>query len=241
MNLKDEIRKLVELQEIDSRIYKLQEEKDQNLPAQLEENRREFEETSKNFTTAEEKLKNLQLSKKDKEIELASKEEGLKKLQTQLYQLKSNKEYQAMLTEIGSAKADTSLAEENVLIVLEALEAAKKECLAQREALDQEKKNFTEKEAKLTGLIKDAEAEISNLRTKRKTLAASVDKEILTHYERLLESRQGLALIPVKGNDCGACNMRLTHQKINEIKMFEHLVSCDVCVRLLYIPEDINQ
>ena len=240
MGLKEEIRELIRLQEIDTLIYKLQEKKNETLPARLEEIKREFEETSKNFTSAEEKLKSLQLEKKDKEIELATKEEGLKKLQTQLYQLKTNKEYQAMLTEIGSHKADISVAEEGVLTVMDRLEKAKKECAVRKEALSQEEKAFKSEEEKIASAIRDAEAEISNLGTKRKALVEGIDKEILATYERLLNSLQGLALVPVKGVNCGACHMRLNHQKINEIKMFGCLVSCDSCVRILYIPEDIQ-
>ena len=240
MNLKEEIRKLVQLQGIDARIYRLQEEKNENLPARLEEIRKQFEEASKNCTSAEEKIKSLQLEKKDKEIGLATKEEELKKLNTQLYQLKSNKEYQAMLTEIESHKADISVVEEGVLTVMDVLEGAKKECTAQKEALSQEEKAFKAEEEKLKSAIKDAEAEISHFGTKREALAKGIEKEILVQYERLLNSRQGLALVPVKGSDCGACHMRLNHQKINEIKMFENLVLCDSCVRILYIPEDIQ-
>lgn len=240
MGLKEEIRKLVRLQEIDTQIYKLQEKKNETLPVRLEEIRKEFEEISKNFTSAEEKLKSLQLEKKGKEIELAAKEEELKKLQTQLYQLKSNKEYQAMLSGIESHKADISVAEEGVLMVMDALDGAKKECTTQKEALGQEEKAFKSEEEELNLSLKDVEAEISNFGTKRKALVEGVEKEILAKYEYLLNSRQGLALVPVKGSDCGACHMRLNHQKINEIKMFEYLVLCDSCVRILYIPEDIQ-
>ena len=241
MDLKKEIRQLIQLQEIDTRIYKLKEEKNETLPIQLEKIKKDFEETSKNFTSAEENLKKLQLEKKDKELGLATKEEELKKLQIQLYQLKSNKEYQAMLTTIASHKADISMAEESILIVMDSLEGAKKGCTDQKEALSQEEKSFKSEEAQFTSSIKDAEIEISNLEAKRKTLAEGIENKILTNYERLLSSRQGLALVPVKGNDCGACHMRLNHQKINEIKMLDHLASCESCVRILYIPEDIQE
>jgi len=241
MNLKKELRQLVQLQEIDTKIYKLQEDKDKALPIQLEKIKKEFEEMSKNFTTAEEKFKKLQLEKKDKELELATKEGELKKLQTQLYQLKSNKDYQAMLTTIGSNKADMLTIEEAILIIMESLEEATKECTEQKEALGQEEKSFKDQEVRLTESVKNAEIDISNLNNKRKVIAEGIDKKILSDYERLLVSRKGLALVPVKGNGCGACHMRLNHQKINEIKMLEHLAICESCVRILYIPEDIQE
>jgi len=241
MNLKKEIRELIKLQEIDSKIYKLQEDKNETLPIQLEKIKNEFEETSKNFTSAEEKLKKLQLEKKDKELELATKEEELKKLQIQLYQLKSNKEYQTMLSSIASHKADILTVEESILVIMESLEEAKKECTEQKDALGKEEKSFKDKEAEFSSRIKDAEADIDNLKNKRKTLAEGIEGKILAIYERLLGSRQGLALVPVVGNDCGACHMRLNHQKINEIKMLDHLALCESCVRILYIPEDIRE
>ena len=240
MNLKDEIRKLIELQEIDSQIYKLQGKKDEVLPVKIEKLKKDFKEISTQFTTAEEKLKSLQLKKKDKEIELGTKETELKKFQAQLYQLKNNKEYQAMIKEIESHKADISVVEENTLIVMEELETAKKECGLQKEALAQKEKVFKDEESNLTGAIKDAEAEIKNLAEKRTAHTAKINKKIISRYEHLLKSCKGLALVPVKGNICGACYMHLNHQTINEIKMLEHLVSCGNCVRILYIPEDIE-
>lgn len=241
MNLKAEIHKLIELQEIDSQIYKLQEEKNDLLPAQLQELKADSEEKSKIFADSEEKLKNIQLKKKDRELELKTKEAGLQKLQTQLYQLKSNKDYQAMLKEIESHKADMSVIEENLLLIMEELDAAKKERETQKENLAQEEKTFKEKEASLNNLIKDSEAKINNLKIKRDSLTNEIDKKIILKYEGLLKTRQGSALIPVENNHCGACQMQLNHQTINEIKMLERLVCCNNCVRILYIPEDITK
>ena len=241
MNLKDEIRKLIELQGIDSHVYKLQEKKDEILPVEIEKLKNDFTEISTQFATAEEKLKNLQLKKKDREIELGTKEIELTKLQTQLYQLKNNKEYQAMVKNIESHKADIAVVEENILQVMEELETTKKECELQKEALNQKEKIFKEKESGLTGAIKDAETEIKNLAAKRSAHTAKIDAKIISRYEYLLKSCRGLALVPVNGNTCGACHMHLNHQTINEIKMLEHLVSCNNCVRILYLPEDIEE
>ncbi len=241
MNLKDEILKLIELQEIDSKIYKSTEEKDEILPARLKKLKSEFEEKSTDLAASVEKLKNLQLKRKDKEIELETTETGLTKLQTQLYQLKSNKEYQAMLKEIASHKADISVVEENLLSIMEEIETVKKESEIQKEALKREEKTFGEKETGLNEATKDAEAKIKTFRIKRDSLVAGIDKQIILKYEHLLKTRHGSALIPVEGGHCSACQMQLNHQKINEIKMLEHLVSCDNCVRILYILEDIKK
>ena len=69
----------------------------------------------------------MQKQRKDKELELASKEEAAKKLQGQLYSLKTNKEYQTMLQQIQDAKADGELVEEKILILFEESDQVKKE------------------------------------------------------------------------------------------------------------------
>jgi len=239
MNLKDEIRKIVEVQELDQRLYSLRQEKDVIKPARLEEMKNEFERERQKSSLFEKKIKELQLKKKDKEIDLGSKEENLKKAQSQLYQLKTNKEYEAKLREISILKADISVAEEEVIKILDEIEPAHKDLEQEKECLRQEEGRIKEQEVKINNEIKDAAAQIENLNCKRKTLVGEIDKEILHKYEQLLKTRQGLAIVPVKGDNCGACHLLLTHQTINEIKMYENFVFCNNCVRILYMPEDI--
>jgi len=98
-DLKTQITTLANLQTIDSEIYVLRHEKE-SKPEQLKALEQAFEEKKAALANIEKVLLDLQKQRKDKELELATKEEGLKKLQTQLYQLKTNKEYQAMLQQI---------------------------------------------------------------------------------------------------------------------------------------------
>lgn len=240
MNLKEEIKKIANLQEIDSNIHNLAELKDKILPSKLKKITEEFEQKKQKVSIFEERTKALQLTKKDKELNLASKEEALKKSQGQLYQLKTNKEYQAKLTEIASLKADISLAEEYLIKALDELENIKKESLTEKELLSQEEKIYLKEKQVIIDQEKDIEAKINNLCDKRKMHTKDIDRKILSRYESLLKTRRGLAIVPIKNNNCSACFMAVTHQKINDIKKYIDLVSCENCVRILYIPEDIG-
>ncbi|MBN2483871.1 MAG: hypothetical protein JXD21_06705 [Candidatus Omnitrophica bacterium] len=240
MNLKDELKKLVELQEIDSRIYSLQHQKDQDKPAQIEALRNAFEEKKRRLQSFEQELQQLQLKKKEKELDLASKEEGVRKAQGQLYQLKTNKEYHAKLSEIESLKADVSVIEEDILKVMEEIEQAQGRMNEAKGVLSGQEKEFKEVEVRLSREIKEIESEIAQHQTKRKVIAETVDRQILSRYEQLLQSRGGRAAAPVINENCGACHMRMTAQTINEIKMYDELKICSNCVRILYIQEDFE-
>ena len=65
MNLKDEIRKLAELQELDSQIYELNREHDVTKPESLQKIKTDFQEKQSTLAKFETDLKNLQLKKKD--------------------------------------------------------------------------------------------------------------------------------------------------------------------------------
>jgi hypothetical protein len=241
MDLKEEVRKIVQLQEIDSQIYDLVQEKDIEIPEKLNKIKDEVKEKEKTLSVFEDKVKQLQLKRKDKELELASREENVKKAQSQLYQLKTNKEYQAKLSEIASLKADVSILEEEIIKILDEIEEAELELKNKKEKFLEDKKEYEEEERKIKDQIKEIEAKIKGLQDKRDLLIKNIDKNILSKYEQLLKTRSGLAIVPIENENCGACHMRLTPQTINEIKMYKDLILCENCVRILYLPEDIKQ
>jgi hypothetical protein len=240
--LKEEIYKLVQLQDVDVQIYTLKSKKDTEIPRELESLKNEFENRKKDFEIFSEKLKQSQLKKKEKELELATKEENVKKAQGQLFQLKSNKEYHAKLTEIASLKADVSLLEEDVIKALDEIESADKKVKEGKETLAGEDKKYKERETQLNGQLAEIDAQIKSLEEKKGNLAKDIDKKILTKYEKLVQTRGGRAMAPVNSDteNCGACNIRVTAQKINEVKMYSELIFCENCVRILYLPEDFT-
>jgi len=45
-------------------------------------------------------------------------------------------------------------------------------------------------------------------------------------------------MVSVIGDACGACNINLPPQVINEIRLKQELIHCGSCARILYINED---
>ncbi|MCM8823865.1 MAG: hypothetical protein NC822_04225 [Candidatus Omnitrophica bacterium] len=240
MDIKEEIRKLIQLQELDSQIYSLTNRKDVEIPAEIDRLKKNVEEKKSTLTTFEEKIKKLYTERKDKELDLATKEENIRKAQSQLYQLKTNKEYKAKLLEIESLKADVSKIEDSVIRFLEELDKADKELKEIKNKFSEEEKVFKEKESKLIEEQKKLEIEIKSLQEKKARLSCDVNKNVLAVYEKLIRTRGGIAIVPVEDENCGACHIRVTAQKINEIKMYKELILCEACVRILWIKEDFE-
>ena len=54
-------------------------------------------------------------------------------------------------------------------------------------------------------------------------------------YERIVKSKDGLAVVSVANEACQGCFRVLPPQVINEINMMEGLIVCESCARMLYI------
>lgn len=237
INLKNQLNILIQLQAIDSQIYSLTEEK-KLKPQEIEALKAAFEAEKQNLANLEKVVLDLQKDKKDKELELASKEENVKKLQIQLYQLKTNKEYNVMLQQIQGIKADASTVEDKILESMDRIEKAKKDIDEEKKSLQQKEQTFNEEKKKIENRIKEIDDRLAQLDSQRKQITPDIDKKILVQYERILQNRDGLAIVGVKDNTCMGCNMFVPAQVINLIQMYERIMTCEVCNRILFIPDE---
>jgi len=238
-SLKVQIHLLSKLQTVDTEIHFLRKEK-QAKPEEIKALEAAFEEKKMALSENEKTLLDLQKQKKEREIELASKEEAGKKLQTQLYQLKTNKEYQAMLQQIADTKADASVSEDKILELMDTTDKAKKDIENDKQKIQVEEKKFNEDKKKVDDRVKEIDDRLAQLEAQRKQASVEITPKILSQYQRILENRDGLAIVTVKKNSCQGCNMFVPAQVINLIKMYERIITCEVCNRILFIEEDFS-
>lgn len=237
INVEEQLNILIRLQALDVQLYRLRKEREAKpkLIEELEARRNEEQAAVKDI---EEKIKASQLKRKQKEMDLQSKEESVKKLSTQLYQIKTNKEYQTMQHEIEGHKADNSLLEDEILSIMEDADTLSEELFKEKELLADAEKRLNEDRKKVEGEIAVIANEMANFELQRKELAAQVDKKILAQYEKVLTNRKGTALVAVNNQACQGCFINLPPQVINEIRMKDKIVICESCARILYIEND---
>jgi predicted nucleic acid-binding Zn-ribbon protein len=236
VNLEEQIKLLVELQGLDTQI--LRREKDLfEMPEDLKKLDDMFKSKMTNLKALEESLKLLVVKRKDRENDLESKEGSIKKLQSQLYQLKTNKEYTTMQEEIARIKADNSLIEEDIIRIFDQIDAENGKIAKEKEFLKGEEVKLNEEKRKVEEETKKLSAEVGALKSQRGALAEKIDKAVLTKYDRILKGKDGLAVVPVIGGSCQGCFRILPSQVIHEIKMKKDLVVCESCARILYIEE----
>lgn len=80
--------------------------------------------------------------------------------------------------------------------------------------------------------IADATKVIADLRNQ-------IPMQILGHYDRLM-ARGKKGIVPVRGQACSGCHMRLPIGTISELMKAEDIQLCDSCGRYLYLEEVVG-
>ena len=238
VSIRTQIKKLVELQKIDFEIYNFKRElrEKPDFIAQLKE---KFESNKEGLKRLEDKLKALLVDRKAKELELQAKEGDIAKANTQLSSLKTNKEYQAKLLEIEYIKADKSVIEEKILILFDEGDQVNALIVQEKNKVAEEENKFLVQKSEVDGLIKEFQYKLKVMEAKRNQITPEINPAQLSRYERILENKDGLALVPIKNHCCGGCFMNIPEQVINEMKMHDRVISCEMCARLLYLEDDL--
>ncbi|HOE68694.1 MAG: putative zinc ribbon domain protein [Candidatus Omnitrophica bacterium ADurb.Bin314] len=208
------------------------------LLAEIPESRaalaRELESKRVHLTIIEQTQKDMQLKLKEKEIELAQKEAQIKKLDGQLSQIKTNKEYNALLQEIASLKADNSLLEEEIIRKMDEVEAVKDEVLKEKDRFAGITREHQAKDQELVNQEKNLQSRLQEITKQRQEIIGQLPPEVGDLYNRIVQKKEGLALAPVSGEFCSACQMQLRPQVINELQIGEQIITCENCSRILF-------
>jgi len=237
-SIQGQIKKLVEIQKLDSEIYDFKRQLEEK-PIIIKELKEAFEKSQGRLKELEEQLKGVQLARKEKELELKSKEELIIKANQQLSQIKTNKEYSAKISEIENIKADQSVMEEKILASYDESDKVNSEIEKEKTVVAEKEKTFLDQKKEIEAQVKEIEDRIKVLRSQRERITPEIDNNFLRRYEKVLGHKEGLAIAAVRGNACGGCYMNLSPQVLNMIKMHDRIIECETCQRILYIEEDL--
>jgi len=223
---------LLKLQEIDYDLVELERSKDY-LPEMISNLKKEIDDTSNGLKEAEEGLTQQNLLRKKLELDLEEVNSELAKLQRQMRDIKTNREYDALVTEIANRKLKISNAEEELLKTLTEIDELQDRIKEFKEKLTEVEKNNKVQLESLQKELNSIGVKVRQKEDERKNISVRTNKYILATYERVKKVKGGVAVVPVRKRACSGCYKSLPPQRIQEIKKRDTLITCDSCGRIL--------
>lgn len=236
-HIKETLSILVALQEKDSVLDALR-QKAAEYPEAIRQRKQAFDDLRREAEEQKKGLTQLQMEKKNKEIELATRETDIRKHNLELNSIKSNDAYKALLREIDAGKKASSDIETEILDLMERVEQAVKASQAIDQEVKQKEKEMQADVSRFEEEHKKMLARVAAAEQERAADAAKVPEALMKQYDHIREVRDGVAVAAVEGETCGGCNMLLRPALINEVYKALDFVSCDSCSRILYRKTD---
>lgn len=234
--MKEQLERLWELQEIDLDL-KLIHEGRTRYPQELKRLDEKYQIEKDRIQKEKEKVELLEKERRKKEGNLSLEQEKIKRTEGRMFEVKTNKEYQAFLNEIEMAKEANSREEEEILRLMEEIDEVKKnlakrekEVKASLEKIEGEKKRIQEKMAQDDiGWKKQTE--------RREALTQQMEKKLFRLYNTLKEKRE-VGVVRVKKETCQGCFLNIPPQMYIEVQKNNILIQCPHCNRILYFEEN---
>ncbi len=231
-----ELETLFEAQKIESMIME-GEQKLLQAPRKLKQMEDELSGIRQKIEKEKEIIEELEKERRKKEKELEGEKEKIKKLEVRLYDVKTNKEYQALLKEIESAKEANDRTEEDVLVLMDKVEDLRKDYESSTKLLEKLEKESEVERAEIEKETRSMDEVIAKLTTERDNLLSVVSENLRTIYGILRERRGGIAVSNVKNGVCLGCNMNIPPQLYIEVTKNKQLIQCPSCNRILFFRE----
>ncbi|MFH0753656.1 MAG: C4-type zinc ribbon domain-containing protein [Candidatus Omnitrophota bacterium] len=233
-NVKEVLKRLVALQKIDAEVYEFKREI-KAQPELIADLKTAYDKKRAMLDEIAHRALELELARKAKELDLKSKEQDIIKANTALMTLKTNKEYQAKLFEIENLKADKSLLEDEILKSFDESSRVAETMSREKQIVDEEEKIYLSEKAKVDAAVKVLLDKVATYEGQRLAACEGIDAVSLAMYERLLENRLGLAMVPIVNDSCGGCFMKQTAQMLNQLTLCSEVTRCETCARILYL------
>ncbi|UCD16571.1 MAG: hypothetical protein JSV44_08900 [Candidatus Zixiibacteriota bacterium] len=238
--MQEDLEMLLQLQVIDYDLGELERSKEY-IPDMMENLKREMEEIARQFENTRQSLADSRVALKGLELDVNSKQEELKKLQNQMMAIKTNKEYDALVSQIDNVKEAINEGETRLLELIEKIEKLELEISdfekKAKEIQDQNEKQLTILKEKMDSVgtkVRMKEDERSNITVR-------IPRPIMSTYERVRKNRGGAAVVPVRKRACGGCYKALSPHVIQEIKRHNQLITCDNCGRILIWQNGVSE
>jgi hypothetical protein len=172
------------------------------------------------------------------ERELESVQTLLTKTQSKLHEVKTNKEYSAVLAEITTGKQRIVALEDQVLELMELLEQHRQSFKSQELQVHETVQVLATQRDEIQQAQEALQRQIAAEEAQRQHIVVALDAPLYTAYQRLAAQRGGQVVVQIQSGTCGGCHLKVQPQLVSEVRQQDKLIMCPHCQRMLLWPVD---
>jgi len=232
--LKNRLELLEQLQEIDAQVDVMKVAQN-NLQTDLNGIAQALDDAREGLAGYKARAAQLEKDKSELEASHATELENIHRSETNMKEIKTNKEYQAVGREITAARKQVTELEEQILLKITQLDELNNEIAASQATLEELEQNTEQRRSEKQGEIDKVQQDIDVDRLRREVITKELPANVLKRYDSLRAQRRGQAVAMARDGYCMGCNMHLPPQLYNSLFKYEELITCPHCQRMLIL------
>jgi hypothetical protein len=232
-----DLEKLVRLQKAESDLGQVQADL-LELPSLREQLDGRLEAERGRLDAARNLLDQSQKARRQHEGDLQALEAKRSRYKGQLMEVKTNKEYTAMLHEIEGVEREIRELEDRILGEMERAEALQADLKREEAAFREAQSRHAAEARALESRTRSLEEQAARLTAERDAVASQVPEEALELFRRVARLR-GAAVAEARDGMCQLCHMKLRPQMFVDVKRNDAVMQCPSCSRILYFEPPV--
>lgn len=209
----------------------------ENIPKSLVAQEELLARVKKGYAEKTEQLQAVTTRVAELRNELAEAEASRERAEKLMDTISTQREYEALNKEIRDATDKEHQVRKDLQKEERALAEIEESFKRDESMIQLQESEIQEKKRKISEETSAKQARVAELRTSEKTATEGIDTEITFKFERIIRSKQGLGIVPVRGYVCSGCSMILPAQFVNEVRQGNKIVFCPYCSRVLHYQE----
>ena len=170
------------------------------------------------------------------ERELANHQEAIRKTQSKAHEVKTNKEYSAILAEIDAGKQRLEMLEDQMLALMEATDQQRQayrlheqqEHVAQQALVEQRHQIQQEHETLRRTIVAEQE--------RRRQTVTGLEAKLYEQYQKVAAQHGGRGVAQLQEGVCSGCHLKVPPQMVSGIRLQTQLFTCPHCRLMLLWP-----
>ncbi|MDI6839254.1 MAG: C4-type zinc ribbon domain-containing protein [bacterium] len=237
--MKEELKTLWRLQKLDTEISKLEARK-KNIPQEIQQLNKKLKAKEKELQKQKETFQEFITRRRNLEQDAEESKDRVRRYKAQLLQVKTNKEYQSILHEISTEEVKLSAYEEEIIDALTQSDELSKQIENLSKELEKDKDKFSKYEEKLQKELSEVENALLTKKDEYEKLTNKINSVILSRYQQIKRSRDGIGVVGISESTCKGCNAILPPQFVVEVRKGNKILTCEQCGRILIWEDDVD-
>ena len=162
----------------------------------------------------------------------------IEKNNSHLEKVRNSREYDSLSKEIEFQSLEIELRDKRIREATEQRKMRLDEIARTEEEKNNREEDLSAKKSELDDIIRETKVQEDELREKAKEYEDKMDVRLLKAFKRIRKnSRNGLGIVYVQRDACGACFNKIPPQRQLDIRMRKKVIVCEYCGRIMIDPE----